>query len=189
MMASRSTTKSFSLTLKLNTSPVDERILQERFFKAFLMYNRLVEHAQKRLRGLRQDKHYRTLMQEYLSVKGGTPKAKEERARLGKCLSSVRMEYGLSEYQFHAWIVTQQHRYKAFIDANTAQKVASSVWRSVEDVLFRKGKTIHFKKFENFLLRERIIPVASVFVEDISAGLDLRFSPGSGRTIPMLVRL
>ena len=165
MMASRSTTKSFSLTLKLNTSPVDERILQERFFKAFLMYNRLVEHAQKRLRGLRQDKHYRTLMQEYLSVKGGTPKAKEERARLGKCLSSVRMEYGLSEYQFHAWIVTQQHRYKAFIDANTAQKVASSVWRSVEDVLFRKGKTIHFKKFENFL---------SVEGKDNSCGIRFR---------------
>lgn len=37
------------------------------------------------------------------------------------------------------------------IDINTAQKAASQVWKSVEDVLYRKGETVHFRKFDSFL--------------------------------------
>lgn len=150
----RSKTPSFALTLKLNTSERDDRILHERFFKGFLMHNRLVEHARKRLSGLRQDKRYRALMEEYHSVSGDSAEAKKERARIGKLLSGIRMEYGLSEYQFHAWIVTQQHRYVKYIDSNTAQKIATSVWQGVEDVLFRKGRSIHFQRFDDFFSLE-----------------------------------
>ena len=150
----RSKTPSFVLTLKLNTSIRDEQVLHERFFKGFLMHNRLVEHARKCLRGLRQDKRYRALMAEYHTIKEDSADTKKERVRIGKLLSDVRMEYGLSEYQFHAWIATQQHRYIKYIDSNTAQKIATSVWSAVETVLFRKGKSIHFQKFENFLSME-----------------------------------
>ena len=52
----------FTLSLKLNTSASDEAVLMERFYQGFLMYNRLVSHARKRLRGLRQDKRYRAAM-------------------------------------------------------------------------------------------------------------------------------
>ena len=141
----RSKTLSFALTLKLNTSASDCRILNGRFFDGFLMYNRLAKHARKCFSGMRQDKRYRSLMEEYHACKGDTPEAKKERARIGMLLSDLRAEYGLSEYQFHAWISVQQHRYKNSIDSLTAQKTATSVWQAVEAVLFRKGKTIHFK--------------------------------------------
>ena len=55
----------FTLSLKLNTSASDEAVLMERFYQGFLMYNRLVSHARKRLRGLRQDKRYRAAMDTY----------------------------------------------------------------------------------------------------------------------------
>ena len=55
----------FTLSLKLNTSASDEAVLMERFYQGFLMYNRLVSHARKRLRGLRQDKRYRAAMDSY----------------------------------------------------------------------------------------------------------------------------
>ena len=126
----------FTLSLKLNTSASDEAVLMERFYQGFLMYNRLVSHARKRLRGLRQDKRYRAAMDN--TYRKGERKKEE--------LSALRMEYGLSEYQFHSWISIQQKRRKRYIDSLTAQKIASTVWKSVEDVLFRKGKTIHFKK-------------------------------------------
>ena len=44
----------------------------------------------------------------------------------------------------------QQHRYQKHIDSLTAQKIASSVWRSVEKYLFDNGKCIHFRKYNKF---------------------------------------
>ena len=136
----------FTLSLKLNTSASDEAVLMERFYQGFLMYNRLVSHARKRLRGLRQDKRYRAAMTAYLN---GGPKKE-----LSAELSSLRKEYGLSEYQFHSWISVQQKKRKRYIDSLTAQKIATTVWNSVETVLFRKGRTVHFKKLMDFTSME-----------------------------------
>ena len=136
----------FTLSLKLNTSVSDETILMERFYQGFLIYNLLVSHARKRLRGLRQDKRYRAAMDGYLN--GGRKK------ELSEELSDLRREYGLSEYQFHSWISVQQKKRKRYIDSLTAQKIASTVWKSVEAVLFRKGSTIHFKKLMDFTSME-----------------------------------
>lgn len=145
---------SFVLTLKLNTNVRDEGILQERFFAGFLMYNRLVRHARGRLSGMRQDPRYRKAMQEYVGIKGTSPEDKRRRNEVSVTLRDIRQEYGLSEYQFHAWIAVSQHRYCKKIDSLTAQKIATRVWQAVETVLFRKGKSVHFQKFDRFLSLE-----------------------------------
>ncbi len=143
----RSKTSSFTLKLKLNTSKSDDRVLNDRFFIAFLMTNRLISHACKALKAMRQDKGYRKILDEYISVRDKTdPASKRQKNVVCNELSRIRLAYGLSEYQFHDWIKTQQHRYSKNIDSLTAQKLASRVWRSVEDVLFRKGKTVHHIK-------------------------------------------
>lgn len=140
---------SFILEIKLNTTDHDERVLNERFFHGFLMYNKLVSHAKKCLKGLRQDKQYRALMEQYANAK-----TKQEQKLLYPELNVLRLEYGLSEYQFHHWISVQQKKNKKFIDSNTAQKIATRVWRAVEEVIFRKGKTIHHKKLMSFMSME-----------------------------------
>lgn len=146
---------SFILSLKLNTADNDERILNKRFYVAFLIKNRLIRHARKVLSSMRQDKEYRTLMAEYLSLKGKDDAAsKHRRNELGKELSRIRMAYGLSEYRFHSWVVLQQHRYRKYIDSNTAQKIATAVWSSVEAVLYRKGKTVHFQRLDSLMSLE-----------------------------------
>ena len=66
----------FTLSLKLNTSASDEAVLMERFYQGFLMYNRLVSHARKRLRGLRQDKRYRAAMDTYRKGERGNGRKK-----------------------------------------------------------------------------------------------------------------
>ena len=148
-------TPSFVLTLKLNTSASDEQILLDRFYYAFLMKNRLIRHVRMALSSMRQDKEYRNLMNEYAVLKGKNDSAsKSIRGAIGKKLSRIRMVYGLSEYQFHAWIADQQHRYKRHIDSLTAQKIATSVWAATEAVLFHKGKTIHFQKLDNLMSLE-----------------------------------
>lgn len=139
----------FTLTLKLNTSPADVRILEERFFHGFRMYNRLVRHARKALSGLRQDKRYRTALKAYLEETDVGQKKK-----LSMEFSALRQEYGLSESQFHGWIAVQQRKEKRFIDSFTAQKLASRAWTAVEAVLFRKGRSIHFVKLMDFVSME-----------------------------------
>ncbi len=152
----KSSTPSFALPLKLNTTAQDERILGKRFYCAFLMKNKLIRHAKKALSSMRQDKRYRTLMDEYHTLAKASKSRKKEskavkhrRAEIGAELSAIRLDRGLSEYQFQEWIAVQQHRYRKHIDSLTAQKLATNVWQSVETVLFRKGKTVNFKPLDN----------------------------------------
>ena len=145
---SRSRTESFVLTVKLNTSAHDEKILNDRFFTGFLMYNKLVTHARRALVSMRQDKEYRVLMDQYISAEDTKMKR-----QLSARLSAIRRKHGLSEYQFHSWIAVQKRKSKG-IDIHVAQKVATSVWKSTEAVLFRKGKTIHHSRFDDFLSLE-----------------------------------
>ena len=147
---SKSKTPSFILSLKLNTTSYDERILEHRFYVAFLMKNRLIRYAKKQLSSMRQDKEYRTLMDERKTLIDKKDDAsKKRKAAIGKELSRIRMGYGLSEYQFHEWIGTQQRRYKKHIDSLTAQKIATAIWQSVETCLYRKGKSIHFQRLDD----------------------------------------
>lgn len=148
----KSKTSSFVLNLKLNTSFSDDKALGNRFFVAFLMTNRLVRHARARLSGMRSDPEYRSVMKQHLQLNGkDDPDSKKARAKLGQQLSDIRQRHGLSEYQFHAWIAAQQHRYHKYIDSHVAQKIATAVWQSVDAVLFRKGKTVHFKQLDHVL--------------------------------------
>lgn len=138
-------TPSFVLELKLNTSKEDDKVLDLRFGYGQCIYNVLVRHCRKQLTKLAEDKSYR----EILSLRKNLPPG--ERAIADKALGEIRKEYGLTEYALHAFVVKQQHRYKKHIDASTAQKIASSVWRAVEKYLFDNGKQIHFRRREDFL--------------------------------------
>jgi len=145
----KATSPSFVLTLKLNTNASDDDKLAHRFYTAFLMKNRLISYARKKLSAMRQDKAYRSLMTERISLSGKSdPASKHLINDINHRLADIRMSYGLSECQFHEWIALQQYRYKRYIDSLTAQKIATAVWRSVEDVMFRKGKSIHFCRLE-----------------------------------------
>ena len=138
----RSVTPSFVLTLKLNTSKDDERILMKRFFYGWKIYNVLVRHVSKAAHSMRQDAKYRDAMRRYLENKKASDIKKE--------LSDIREQYGLSEYALHKFVKLQQKRYAADIDSLTAQKIASHVWQAVQDVLFDSGRAVHFQKWMEF---------------------------------------
>ena len=138
----RSVTPSFVLTLKLNTSKDDERILMKRFFYGWKIYNVLVRHVRKAIRSMRQDAKYRDAMNRYRKDRKSSGIKKE--------LSDIREQYGLSEYALHKFVKLQQKRYAADIDSLTAQKIASHVWQAAQDVLFDSGKAVHFQKWMEF---------------------------------------
>ena len=74
---------------------------------------------------------------------------KKDKNRINQEFTTIRRSYGLSEYQLHAYVSVQQHRFRKYIDSMTAQKIASSVWRSAEKYLFDNGKCIHFKRYDD----------------------------------------
>ena len=142
----RSTTDSFILTLKLNTSSDDEAVLWHRMECGRAMYNALIRHAIKAITSLRQDKAYRDVLSRRLADKKDKQAVKE--------LSDIREAYGLTEFAFHQYVKTLQKRYAADIDSLTAQKIASRVWDAVWNVLFGKGRKLHFCKYGNFMSLE-----------------------------------
>ena len=116
------------MTLKLNTSPEQDQWLAHVFWCGQQIYNVLVRHCRKQLRKLILDPEYREL----LATRRKDNLSKKDKNRINQGLADIRRGYGLSEYQLHAYISVQQHRYQKYIDSMTAQKIASSVWRSVE---------------------------------------------------------
>ena len=139
-------TESYVLTLKLNTSPEQDVWLSHTFWCGQQIYNVLVRHCKKQLRKLIQDPEYRDL----LVARKESGLSKADKNRINQELADIRIGYGLSEYQLHAYVSVQQHRYKKSIDSDVAQKIASSVWRSVKKYLFDNGKCIHFRKYDEF---------------------------------------
>ena len=136
---SKASSPSFVLTLRLET---DNVVLDKRFKIANHIYNVLVKHARKAISQLKQDKEYQAITMKY---RNKLTLIKEDKAKL----SALRIKYGLSEYQFHEYVIKQKQFFTKHIDINTAQKIATAVWKSVEVYLFKKGKTIHFKKSIN----------------------------------------
>ena len=94
----RSTTDSFILTLKLNTSSDDEAVLWHRMECGRAMYNALIRHAIKAITSLRQDKAYRDALSRRLADKKDKQAVKE--------LSDIREAYGLTEFAFHQYVKT-----------------------------------------------------------------------------------
>lgn len=139
-------TESYVLTLKLNTSPEQDVWLGHTFRCGQQIYNVLVRHCRKQLRKLIQDPEYRKI----LDVRKESGLSKADKNRINMKLAVIRRGYGLSEYQLHAYVSVQQHLYQKYIDSMTAQKIASSVWCSVEKYLFDNGKCIHFRKYDDF---------------------------------------
>ena len=152
----RSSTPSFVLELKLNTSAADGRELGDRFFIAFKMKNRLITHARKQIRKFRQDRDVKALLelrkaqkQAVGAAKGkGPAPAKAALSGTNGLLLQKRLEYGLSEWAFQEWIAGQQRKYRKSIDSDVAQNLASDVWRAAESVLFGKGMSLHYRKLE-----------------------------------------
>lgn len=112
----RSKTPSFCLTVKLNTSERDNRILDYRFLCGQRIYNVLVRHCRKQFSKLAQDPTYREL----LVRRASESMTKQEHNRINDQLARIRMEYGLSRYQLYNYVAAQQHRYKNHMDSRTA---------------------------------------------------------------------
>ena len=138
------------IEFKLYTEKWQEDVLAHVFRCSERMYNTLVRHALLKLSEMECDFHYQRLLVDYRRLSNMAPLSRDESKKLKEVtnkLKELRLKYELSEYQFHSYIVKMKNEsFGGVIDINTAQKIASAVWKSVSDYLFGNGKYVHFKK-------------------------------------------
>ena len=119
---------------RLKMQPFQEHILNKRFEIGRKIYNALAHVTLNHYQEMTKRREYR--------------KALEERDF--KTVNKIRQKFGFSEYSFHSLVKRMQQHFKCHIDSNTAQKIATNLWKAYEKVFYDNGKKIHFKKYGTF---------------------------------------
>lgn len=132
----------FIVQFPLKTEKYQEDILDKRFEIGRQIYNSLVIVTQKRYKEMIRTKKYRNLMTQLSDDK------KKDKP-IWKGISEIRKQYGMSEYSFHNDVKKMQQHFSDNIDAFTAQKIASSLWRAYDKFFYGNGEKIHYKKYGN----------------------------------------
>ena len=88
-------------------------------------------------------KAYRNLI---VSLSGDKKQDKE----IWKQIQDMRKQYGMSEYSFHKDVRNMQKHFQDNIDSFTAQKIATNLWKSYEQLFFKNGKRVYFKRYGDF---------------------------------------
>ena len=130
----------FIIQFPLKTEKYQEDILDKRFEIGRQIYNSLVKITQKRYKEMIKTKNYRTLISQ---LSGDKKKDKE----IWKQINEIRKQFNMSEYSFHKDVQRLQHHFSNNIDYRTAQKIASSLWRAYEELFYRIGENVHYKKY------------------------------------------
>ena len=147
-----------TLKLRMLPYPWQSCKLNNTYLCAEKMQNTLIAHANKCLEALRADEEYNNLLKTLSKIKEeknlrkknnipGNYLMEVKESYVKDRLAAIRMEYGLSEYQFHSYVVKMKNEsYKGVFNIHVAQKIASRVWQGVAKVLFSDGKKLHFKR-------------------------------------------
>ena len=129
----------FVVQFPLITEIYQEAILNKRFKIAQNIYNGVVNVTQKRYQEMIKTKSYRELLS---SLSNNIVKDKV----IWKEISKIRKQFHIDEYSFYNDVKKMQHHFKDNIDAFTAQKIASTVWKSYDALLFGNGKKVYYKR-------------------------------------------
>ena len=130
----------FVVQFPLKTEIYQEDILNKRFEIGRKIYNSLVTVSQKRYKEMIKTKKYRNLM----STLTGNKKSDKS---IWKQIGKMRKEYGLTEYSLHYDVKEMQKHFKKNIDSFTAQKIATTLWKSYDKLFYGNGKRVYYKKY------------------------------------------
>ncbi len=134
------TMANFIIQFPLKTEKYQGDILNKRFEISRKMYNSLVNITQKRYKEMVKIKEYRKLL---VSLTNDNKKDKT----VWKKINEIRKRYGMSEYSFHNDIKNIQKHFRENIDAFTAQKIASELWKSYQKFIYGNGKKVYYKRY------------------------------------------
>lgn len=130
----------FIIQFLLKTEKYQEDILDKRFEIGRQIYNSLLNITQKRYREMTKTKKYRNLISQ---LSGDKTKDKD----IWKQINDIRKQFSMSEYSFFNDIKKLQHHFSDNIGSRTARSLASSLWRAYEELFYRIGENVRYKKY------------------------------------------
>lgn len=133
----------FIVEFPLKTEKYQEDILNKRFEIGRQIYNSLINVTQKRYKEMIKTKKYRTLLSSLTGNK------KTDKA-IWKQINDIRKQYGMSEYSFYKDVKQMQKHFKDNIDSFTAQKIATELWKSYDQLFYGNGKKVYYKRYGEF---------------------------------------
>ena len=131
----------FIVQFPLRTEKYQEDILEKRFKIAKYIYNSLVTITQSRYKEMIKTKRYRNLLNQLTGDK-------EEDKPIWKEIEFMRKEYNLTEYSFHKDVKPLQKHFSKNIDAFTAQKIATALWKAYDKLFYDNGEVVHYKRYD-----------------------------------------
>ena len=140
-----------TLTLPLITEKYQEDILNKRFEIGRKIYNTLNKEIYKRHRCMIGTKRYRNIKSELKEIYQSESKInKVIKDELCKELNEIYKEFRFSKFDFQKDVQSMQKHFKDNIDSLTARSISVSLWKTYEELLFRKGRTVHYKRYGEF---------------------------------------
>ena len=131
----------FVVQFPLKTEKYQEDILEKRFKIGRYIYNSLVTITQNRYKEMIKTKRYRNLIDQ---LTGDKTKDKP----IWKEIGLMRKEYDLTEYSFHKDAKPLQNHFSKNIDAFTAQKIATTLWKAYDKLFYGNGEAVHYKRYD-----------------------------------------
>lgn len=144
----------FVLSLTLNTEKYQEDILRKRFEIGRQLYNAILGQSLKRYHEMTKTKRWRANQASIADIYKTNPDKSKAR-KMAKPYFDIRndmlSEFRLSEYSLHEDIAPMQKVFRKNLDAFTAQKIATRVWKAFDRRLYGNGESVHFKKYPDGL--------------------------------------
>jgi hypothetical protein len=154
-MARNNDTNTFVLTLGLNTKLFENHILDSKFEVCRKIQNAITNKALKRYEFMTSTKQYQIIQENikitYNKLNNCTnPKNEKELKKILNDLYKVKQqiieEYSLTEYSLHDVVKSMYNHFK--INSHIAQKLATRVSSSIDDLIYGKADKLHFKKYD-----------------------------------------
>ncbi|MCB8566675.1 transposase [Fusobacterium ulcerans] len=128
-------TSTYTVEFELITTFQDKHIINKKMKVAKSIYNACLNECLKRLKAVKANKEYHTLVK--------TQSSKER----NQCLKEIERLYKYSEYDLHSWVTQIKHHFEGHLGINEVQKLATRAFNTVEKLHYGKAKNIYFKSF------------------------------------------
>lgn len=126
-------TASYVVQYELLTTNRDKKSLEKKFNSAKSIYNACLSECLKRLKRLRNNEEYSSLLKE---------KSSKERNRR---LKEIELSLNYSEYDIHKYVKDIRKLYAKHIGSHEAQKLATRAFQTVEKLHYHIADKVNFK--------------------------------------------
>ena len=156
-------TSSYVVQYELLTTTRDRKSLEKKFNSARSIYNACLNECLKRLKRLRNNEEYNSLLKE---------KSSKKRNRR---LKEIELSLNYSEYDMHKYVKDIRRLYAKHIGSQEAQKLATRAFQTVEKLHYHISDKVNFKaRFSDMSVENKSNTQGLRIKDDIVIWNDLR---------------